>query len=108
MTTHLFYHSPATSEPFALQSWLSLWPVFLPGDTVLVLDSGDVLPALPARATVTKVTGSADGTPFTGFAQAINRGAEIAEEEWFCVWRSDYLYPHAYHTALQHALPPRN
>jgi FkbM family methyltransferase len=105
MATHLFYHAPATSEQCALQSWLSLWSVFQPEDTVLVLDLGDALPALPARAIVTKVTGNADGTPFAGFAQAINRGAELADEEWICVWRSDYLYPYAYHAALQDALP---
>ncbi len=54
--------------------------------------------------------------PFTGFAQAIQRGAELAEEEskaewkgeWLCVWRSEYLYPRAYHAALQNALPTAN
>ncbi len=105
MTTHLFCHDPSVPAPFAQQSWLSLWPVFLSEDTVIVLDPADALPLVSARPPVTRVTGNVDGTPFSGVGQALNRGTQLAEQEaeWFCVWRSEYLYPRAYHAVLQDA-----
>ncbi len=105
MTTHLFYHDPKVPTSFAQQSWLSLWPVFLAGDTVIVLDPADALPLISARAPVTRVTGNVDGTPLGSFGQALNRGTQLAEaeENWICVWRSEYLYTRAYHAALHDA-----
>lgn len=110
MTTHLFYHDPKVPTLFARQSWLSLWPVFLAEDTVIVLDPQDALPLVSARAPVTRVTGNVDGTPLGSFGQALNRGTQLAnaEEDWICVWRSEYLYPRAYHAALQAAQPDAN